>query len=183
MDVIHAEYRAPLSNRIAQHYTMLAQVVSAIDCSYTMSKQYEWTGGKVSIVDMIAYHIGWGKLLISWYEAGIKGEAIIMPGAGFSTWDYVGLARYFYQTYGYDGCYEQSAIFRTVVTRIIEITEYEYETNNLDKIGVWSWCTLPSGKQLPLSKWVQVNTVAPYKRSAAVIKKQIKEIKKLIHGF
>ena len=50
----------------------------------------------------------------------------------------------------------------------------EHETGNLNKIGVWPWCTLASGKQWPLSKWIRVNTVSPYKRAASMIRKFLK---------
>lgn len=128
------------------------------------------TGGKVSVADLIAYQIGWGKLLISWCQAGVQGKNPEMPGNGFSTWDYAGLANHFYATYQFDSFAQQALEFYNVVTQIVALVEQEYISGNLDKLGVWSWCTLPSGKQWPLSKWVQVNTVAPYKRAALLIK-------------
>jgi hypothetical protein len=104
-----------------------------------------------------------------------RGSKIIMPGEGFSKWDYVGLAHHFYQKYAYDSCHEQENVFLDMVKRIIEITEYEYKAHNLDKLNAWSWCTLPSGKQWPLAKWIQVNTVSPYKRSICIIQSSIKK--------
>jgi hypothetical protein len=61
--------------------------------------------------------------------------------------------------------------FEGVVAEIIALVETEYATGNLEKEGVWGWCTLKSGKHWPLSKWVQVNTVAPYKRARVMIRK------------
>ena len=94
-----------------------------------------------------------------------------MPGEGFLKWDYTGLAHRFYEKYLYDATTEQMSVFQETVSRILAIAEQEQETGNLDRTGVWSWCTLPSGKHWPLSKWIQVNTVSPYKRAAALIKK------------
>jgi hypothetical protein len=60
------------------------------------------------------------------------------------------------------------------VDRIVEIIETEFAAGTLDTLGVWPWCTLRSGKQWPLSKWIQINTVAPFKRAQQLIKKMIK---------
>jgi hypothetical protein len=49
--------------------------------------------------------------------------------------------------------------------------EKEHHSGNLQRIGIWPWCTLKSGKDWPLYKWVQVNSVAPYKRAISLIKK------------
>jgi len=134
-------------------------------------KVIEGTGGKVSASDLIAYQIGWGKFLIRWYEAGIHGEIPEMPGEGFSSWDYLSIAKHFYQKYLYDSSDQQVAVFEEVVYRILEIIKTEQQTGHLDQVGVWPWCTLPSGKQWPLSKWIRVNTASPYKRATELIKK------------
>lgn len=165
------DYQSTLSTTIAITAENLLNVLAKIHFEDRQKKTIEFTGGKASVRDIIAYQIGWGKLLISWYEAGIRGEAPEMPGEGFTSLDYVGLAQHFYTKYSYESPQEQEEVFKQVVARIIEIAEKEHKMGNLEKIGVWSWCTLKSGKQWPLSKWITVNTVAPYKRAIALIKK------------
>ena len=103
---------------------------------------------------------------------GISGQVPEMPGDGFSSWNYIAIARHFYRKYCYDSSDQQMVVFDQVVSRILEIIQKENDAGNLDRIGVWSWCTLSSGKQWPLSKWIRVNTVAPYKRAAQWIKKR-----------
>jgi hypothetical protein len=49
--------------------------------------------------------------------------------------------------------------------KIIAIMEMESCSGNLDRFGVWGWCTLKSGKQWPLKKWIVVNSLSPYKRA------------------
>jgi hypothetical protein len=127
------------------------------------------TGGKVSVRDIIAYQIGWGKCVIRWVEAGERGEMPTMPGDGFSKWDYTAIAQHFYQSYHYKDVDEQMKIFHLVVFHILEIVEREHLANQLDQLGIWDWCTLPSGKKWPLAKWIRVNTVSPYKRAAQLI--------------
>lgn len=162
---------SPLSQDIQHEYTRLVKIITQISPSSRTLKVIDGTGGKVSVADLIAYQIGWGKWLIRWYEAGIRGEMPQMPGEGFSTWDYLGIAQSFYQTYQCDGADEQMQVFHQVVLRLLEIVETEAQTNRLDQAGVWAWCTLPSGKSWPLSKWIRVNTASPYKRAAQLIKK------------
>lgn len=167
-------YKAPLSVSIAKEYNKLIQIISMIPLELQVPKAIDFTGGKVSISDALAYQIGWGNLLIGWYTAGIQNQIPQMPGEGFSTWDYVGLAQHFYTAYGSKDLAEQLQIFKEVVQRILEIVEKEYQTGNLDKTRIWQWCTLPSGKEWPLSKWVTVNTVAPYKRASAATRAFLK---------
>lgn len=127
-------------------------------------------GSAISLSDILAYQIGWGKALIRWYECGIKNEKPIMPGDGFSKWDYTAIAIHFHRKYAYDSAEQQLKVFTEVVSRIIEIIAIEAQTGNLEKLNIWSWCTLSSGKPWPLSKWVKVNTASPYKRAIQLIK-------------
>ncbi len=159
---------APLSNDIVSAYEKLVGALVHIPSEARLNKAR--SDENLSIADLIAYQIGWGTLLIGWYEAGIRGEVPVMPGEGFSKWDYKGLASHFYQKYHIDGYLKQEKVFSEVVKKIVEIVEKEYHTGNLDKIGVWQWCTLASGKQWPLSKWVRVNTVSPYARATRIMR-------------
>lgn len=156
-----------LSAIILKAYQKLVATVSRVPIQARTQKILAGTGGQVSVADLIAYQIGWGTLLIGWYEAGLKDEMPQMPGDGFTKWDYVGLARHFYAKYNRD----QERELEKVVKRIVEIVEAESKTGNLDKLGVWPWCTLPSGKQWPLKKWITVNTSSPYKRATSIITK------------
>lgn len=137
-------------------------------------KKLDGTGGKVSVSDLISYQIGWGKLLINWYEEGVKGKMPQMPGDGFITWDYKAIAKHFYKKYQLDSLQAQKKEFSQVIQHILNIVEKEANSGNLDLEGVWEWCTLASGKKWPLSKWIQVNTVAPYKRASAIIRQALK---------
>ena len=73
--------------------------------------------------------------------------------------------------YQYDASHQQMKVFDQVVLRLLEIVKIEQQANQLDQIGIWAWCTLTSGKQWPLSKWIRVNTASPYKRAVQLIKK------------
>lgn len=162
---------SPLGQEIQKTYDKLIKIVGDIPISMRDKKILVGTGGRISVSDLIAYQIGWGKCLIRWYESGINGEQPEMPGDGFSKWDYVAIAKHFYQKYGEDASVLQMMIFQETVLKILEITQKEQETGNLYQEGIWPWCTLSSGKKWPLSKWIQVNTASPYMRAIQLIKK------------
>lgn len=163
--------KSNLIQDIQNAYDRLAKIVTHIAPPARTLKIIDGTGGKVSVSDIIAYQIGWGKCVVRWYEAGIQGKMPEMPGEGFLTWDYLGIAQHFYQIYQFDSADGQMRIFHQVVLRILEIVEAEDQTGNLDRTGIWPWCTLSSDKQWPLSKWIRVNTTSPYKRATQSIKR------------
>ncbi len=169
--LITETFSAPLSRLIVKEYNGLALAISKIKSR--TKKDIEGTGGKVSAADLIAYQIGWGRLLIAWHETGERGETPQMPGEGFTKWDYTGLAKHFYQKYQYDSGKKQEAEFYQTVSTLLNIVEKEHRTGRLDQTGVWAWCTLPSGKEWPLSKWIKVNTSSPYNRAARLIRSNI----------
>lgn len=169
------DFNAPLSKVIQKEYNKLISLIAQIPLKTRTLKLMQGTGGKVSIADIVAYQIGWGTSVLEWYKAGVKGKMPLMPGHGFAIWDYVGLARYFYKKYQYDNGYKQEKMLHNVVKQIIAVVENEFQNSNLEKIGVWPWCTLPSGKQWPLSKWITINSSSAYKRASALIRKFLKE--------
>lgn len=117
-------FASPLSQLIWKEYTRLVDAVSKVSPDVRAKKILDGTGGKVSVSDVIAYQIGWGKFLINWYETGERGEIPIMPGDGFTKWDYTAIAKHFYQKYPYDQGKKQDKEFDKVVNIIInEIVE------------------------------------------------------------
>lgn len=163
--------KAPLSGDIQREYSRLLSVIAPLSASRRLVKDIDGTGGKVSVADLVAYQIGWGKCVIRWYEEGVKGQNPLMPGDGFSVWDYTEIAKHFYEKYHFDGSSGQLQEFERVVKQILIIVEKEHQSGNLEITGVWNWCTLPSGKLWPLSKWIRVNTSSPYKRASTLISK------------
>lgn len=162
-----------LSEEIKSTYLKLDGLLEHVPINLVNEKKIVFAKSLVSIADLIAYQIGWGKLLLQWYQSGIKNQTIQMPGEGFNKWDYKGLAKHFFQIHHYKNFSAQRQVFQQIVQEITAFVEYESQTGSLDKVGVWSWCTLPSGKKWPLSKWVTVNTKSPYKRAKLLIEKSL----------
>lgn len=164
-------FKSNLSNEIKKEYNKLINLIIKASTDLYEQKILDGTAGKVSIADIISYQIGWGKLLIYWYESGVNNQMPIMPGEGFIKWDYNAIAKHFYKKYKYNDIQEQIQNFHNVVLKLINITEVEFEKNNLDSIGIWPWCTLNSGKQWPLSKWIKINSASAYKRASSLLNK------------
>lgn len=171
MNESEAKYSAILSQDIHKNYKVLVHLISQIPTTERNLACLEGNKGPISVRDVIAYQIGWGQLLIGWYESGLQRKNPDMPGEGFLKWDYTGLAKHFHEKYRLDGSSKQLAVFDKTVERIISIVETEHKADQLDKVGVWDWCTLKSGKQWPLSKWIRINTVAPYRKAVISIRK------------
>lgn len=163
-----------LSTELIESFEGLSNTLIGLTNEQFFEKNLNGTGGVVSIADILSYQIGWGHLLIKWYEHGVKNEQMTMPGDGFSKWNYNAIAKHFYQKYSCLTPEQLKKELVTVITRIIEIIEYEFSLGHLDKIAVWAWCQLPSGINWPLSKWIRVNTISPYKRATKIIKKSLK---------
>lgn len=168
--LIEGEYQAPLSKSIRVEYTKLIKIIFTLPKEIENKKCIEFSRQQISLNNLVAYQIGWGKLLMSWYLAGIEGKMPAMPGEGMTVWNYKALAECFYLKYSYENSHKQYHEFYLIVKNILEIVEKEYQTGQLDQLGIWPWCRLKSGKQWPLSKWIKVNTVSPYKRACLLIK-------------
>lgn len=56
-------------------------------------------GTEISVSDTISYLIGWGKLVLKWYDLKSKNEAVDFPETGYK-WNELGqLAQHFYSQY------------------------------------------------------------------------------------
>lgn len=122
--------------------------------------------GDISCCDLIAYQIGWGRLLMSWEAEEKAGQKPVMPTEGYK-WNQLGpLARTFYaeaenKSLG-DLRKEFSELFGELCRWIESLSEKELLVPHQRK---WT------GEKWPMMKWVQVNTVAPYGSARAKIRR------------
>ena len=157
------------ATRIEQAYQKLDQRLQKREPHGSKNKDIPFTGGLISPCDLVAYQIGWGKLLLSWYQAGVSGSEIEIPLKGFG-WDYEALANHFYRQHARKSLPTLRRELRTTVDEILVVVTDAQRAGQLEATGIWDWCTLKSGKAWPLKKWIQVNTVAPYQRAARLLK-------------
>ena len=159
-------------NLITAH-KKLQDIVERVQSREMKKKEIPFTGVLCSICDILAYQVGWGNFLLSWYKSGLENELPVMPCKGFD-WDYNAIAEHFYKKYSRNSLKYLERSLQQIVDELVSIIVTETQNGNLNKLGVWPWCRLKSGKEWPLSKWIQVNTIAPYSRATSAIRKHTK---------
>lgn len=160
-----------LSEELKREYGKLLEAIFALPISLQSAKLLEGIDEKINLRELIAYQIGWTQYLIQWYQDGIDGTMPCMPSKEFPKWDYAAIAKHFYKQHLYDSLEAQLNNLDHCVNLVIGIIEKETAANRLDQLGIWPWCTLKSGKTWPLSKWIRINTIAPYKRASELLRK------------
>lgn len=135
-------------------YQKLVKEVHDIDERASRRVELE---GNVSICDVIAYQIGWGKLMLGWEAAEEKGQKTPMPAEGYK-WNQLGLlAQSFYKAYQHVSLKELLNEFDKIVQLILKWIDALSE-DELFSLQQREW----AGDKWPLAKWIQVNTIAPY---------------------
>jgi|GEM_PF-2835688 len=164
-------FKDPLSTKLINIYNKIVLTATQISDQIINDKIItKFEKNPLSPLQVLSYLLGWAHMLLSWYAKGKKNENFIMPGEGFIKWEYEKITEYFYKKYSSNSLEEQLILLKQITLTIISIIETENQSGNLDKLGVWDWCTLKSGKKWPLRKWITVNSLAPYKRAASNLK-------------
>ena len=172
MKTIHKNKQA---QKLISLHTQFVLLVKNLPEDLTHKKIIEgFVKEETSICNVISYLIGWGNMLIEWYEQGLTGKDFVMPGQGFAKWDYAKIAQHFFQKYHQNTLTQQLALLEKTISQIVSIIKKEDTHGNIEKLGVWKWCTLKSGTQWPLSKWITVNSTAPCTRAITKIRKALK---------
>lgn len=151
-----------LRTLVQNEYAKLVEEVELVPTA--LAREPELEGG-VSVADLIAYQIGWGRLLLGWYEAGKQGRAPILPAEGFK-WNKLGdLARHFYMVYEDVSITDLLTEFKEVVDGILAMIEENQEAA-LFTPGLYPWMG-----RWHLAKFVAVNASSPYKSARAKMRK------------
>lgn len=126
--------------------------------------------GNVSCCDVIAYQIGWGKLLLGWEENEKNGKTPEMPASGFK-WNQLGdLANTFYERKSKKSLDQLRKELKAVVQEIIGWID-SLEEQDLFQRHQRKW----AGEKWPIVKWIQVNTIAPYRSARTKVRRWKKE--------
>jgi hypothetical protein len=118
--------------------------------------------------EMIAYQIGWLSLLLSWERDEMAGQDVITPSPDYK-WNQLGLLyQNFYNTYAGLSLDELRSLFRQ---RTLELCDWieTLEDEELFISGKRKWTA--TSANWPISKWIHINTVAPFKSFRTKIRK------------
>jgi len=121
---------------------------------------------EISVSDTIAYLIGWGKLVLKWYEKKSKGLAVNFPETGYK-WNELGkLAQSFhleYREWNYEMLLEE---FKKTIAHILALIE----SLNDQKLYGEPWY-----EKYTLGKMIQFNTSSPMLN----MRKKVRKFKKM----
>ncbi|MGT2715414.1 ClbS/DfsB family four-helix bundle protein [Streptococcus respiraculi] len=126
-----------------------------------------------SPAQMIAYQLGWLKLLQGWEKDEQAGLDVITPHGDFKWNQLSGLYQRFYREYENYSLQELITQFEKEVGAILEqVNRYTDEELFQPEIRKWASST-PS--KWPVWKWIHINTVAPFTNFRTKIRKWKKE--------
>ncbi|MCP3675671.1 MAG: ClbS/DfsB family four-helix bundle protein [Gammaproteobacteria bacterium] len=128
--------------------------------------------GSISCCDVLAYQIGWGKLLMSWEQLEKSGEVPEMPAEGFK-WNQLGLlADSFYKEYSAFTLNQLREEFAALQGQLSDWV-YSLTETELQEPHQRRW----TGEKWAIVKWFQVNTIAPYKSARTKVRRWKREQK------
>jgi len=122
--------------------------------------------GGLCLCDLMAYQIGWGRLLLQWEALEQAGQPVEMPAPGFK-WNQLGaLAQSFYLRSRDDSAAQLLSQLDALAS---DLHEFMAASNDsfLFGVGQRQW----AGAKWPVVKWLQVNTIAPYDSARAKLRK------------
>jgi hypothetical protein len=119
-------------------------------------------GTNISVSDTLSYLIGWGKLVLKWYDLTSKKQPVDFPETGYK-WNELGkLAQHFYSQYhdwSYDNLIQE---FKAITNRILVLVE------SLDNQKLYgeTWF-----EKYTLGKMIQLNTSSPMMNMRGKVRK------------
>jgi hypothetical protein len=120
-------------------------------------------------LEIVAYQIGWMKLLLGWDLDEQNGKQVITPSPGYKWNQLGGLYQNFYDQYQDQPLYQLTSLFIACVDDLTLWLE-GLSDEELFLPGGRKWAaSTPSN--WPVWKWVHINTVAPFKSFRSKIRK------------
>ncbi|MCO1335388.1 ClbS/DfsB family four-helix bundle protein [Microbulbifer sp. OS29] len=121
---------------------------------------------EISICDTLSYLIGWGKLVLKWYDLTSRGLEADFPETGYQ-WNELGqLASHLHSQYQ-DWSFERLlSEFQSTTEQILRLVE----SQSNDELYARNWY-----KNYTLGKMIQFNTSSPMKN----IRTKVRKFKKL----
>ncbi|MFN0203758.1 MAG: ClbS/DfsB family four-helix bundle protein [Bacteroidia bacterium] len=153
-----------LLNAIVDNYKKLATELATIPLELTEAKELEGHSKNtfMSINNLVAYLVGWGKLVLKWNDKKSKGLEVDFPETGFK-WNELGqLAQKFYQDYETDDFKALNAKLNETTNEILQLIEHKTNHDLYETVWYDKWT---------LGKMIQLNTSSPFKNAKDRIRK------------
>lgn len=152
---------------IERNYFLIKSDLEIIPNKNTIKKDMQGhaKGTMMSIGNLVSYLIGWGELVLKWYERKSKGESCDFPDTGYK-WNELGkLAQKFYQEYEH---LEYGILLAKLDNTVHEILKL---VKSLDDEELYrkAWYN-----QWTLGRMIQFNTSSPLKNARGRLKKHLR---------
>lgn len=152
-----------LLSRFDTAYNKLREEITRVPDALSRAPQLE---GGICLCELMAYQIGWGRLVLQWEAREQAGQPVDMPAPGFK-WNQLGaLAQSFYLRSRDDSAAQLLAQFDALASDLHAFIAVSSDTF-LFNVGQRQW----AGAKWPVVKWLQVNTIAPYDSARAKLRK------------
>ena len=162
-----AESKVELLGQLEKAYRLLNGEFDGMREKDAKIKGIEWKEGTmVSCCDVMAYQIGWGELLLGWEACEKKGQKVCMPREGYK-WNELGrLAELFYLEKKGKSLKVLRKEWDQVYSQIRRWIE-SLDEQEVFEVGMRQW----TGEKWVMAKWVQVNTIGPYKSARTKVRR------------
>lgn len=122
-----------------------------------------------SPLQMLAYQLGWMRLIMKWDTDEREGNVVVTPSPDYK-WNMLGgLYDSFYREYASYSITELSGMFEETVARIIAWI-HTFSDQELFAQDARRWAS-STPSRWPVWKWIHINTVAPFKSFRSKIRK------------
>lgn len=156
-----------LLESLKQAYIKLDSEFDVVNLEYERQHGIE---GNISCCDIVSYQIGWADLIMGWEQQELAGKAPAMPAKGFK-WNQMGdLAQSFYDKNSKKSLSQLRAEFNERYKKLVNWIESLNE-QELFEMHQRKW----TGDKWAIVKWIQVNSIAPYRSARTKVRRWKKE--------
>jgi len=154
-----------LISEIKKHAAVFIAEFNTVD---NQTKDLMMEGVDRTPAQMIAYQLGWMKLILFWESEEQKGNVVITPTPEYKWNNLGGLYESFYKTYESYTLRELIDNFIDYVDQVAALVE-GYSDEELFNPGGRKWAVTTAN--WPIWKWIHINTIAPFKSFRTKIRK------------
>ena len=116
------------------------------------------TRGGWSVKDILAHLLEWQQMNLAWYEAGLRGEKLVLPAPGYTWRELPRLNERIYRKYRRRSLAAVMRDFSISHARLLALIE-TLPDEDLTTLGRFSW----TGPSWTLSDYFRANTAAHYR--------------------